>query len=460
MAVKLSVTEQAATGAVEAAVARLDGSESARLWVGCSGGLDSMVLLDAVARRADAEQLVVLHINHQLSPNADYWQATVAAQAAALGCRFEAVTVDCQPAGEGLEAAARAARYAVFEQRLGDGEQLLLGHHADDQLETLLYRLLRGAGLRGLAAMEPERPLGAGSLVRPLLGLPRHQLEAYAAARQLTWVEDESNTSAEFDRNFLRHAVVAPLRQRWPSWHQPLARTTDHLREGDQLLGDLAALDLAGCEPRDELSGQSLVLARWQTLPARRQRNLLRYWPWLTGVGEPLHGTALVELEGSVIGAREDAEPLLVGRGLRWRRFAGRLYLLAGEEPSAPADYTLQWSLAELPAELALPDGTRLRACAVAAGEGGAGLLTNSLSELTVSLRRGGERSRPAGRQHSAPLKKIYQQQAVAPWLRERLPLLWAGDRLAGVGDYWVESEWAAAPGESGIKIHWQSAAE
>ncbi len=456
----MSSDPQRALSAVAAALAAVASPAAGRLWIGCSGGLDSMVLLDAAARQWPAEQLWVLHINHQLSPHADHWQASVAARAAALGCRFEAVTVACQPSGEGLEAAARAARYAVFEQRLAAGESLLLGHHADDQLETLLYRLLRGAGLRGLAAMADQRPLAAGQLLRPLLGLPRQQLEHYAAARELSWVEDESNASSAFDRNFLRHAVVAPLRQRWPSWHRRLARTTDYLREGDQLLSDLAELDLASCEPRSEVAGQSLALARWQALPARRQANLLRYWPLLAAAGEPLDGGELAELQGSVVGARADAQPLLVGRGRHWRRFAGRLYLLAGAPPPALPDYTLTWSLAELPAELALPDGSRLIAERATAGAAELALLKSGVAALTVRPRRGGERSRPAGRDRSAPLKKICQQQAVAPWLRGRLPLLWSGDELAAVADCWVESGWAAEPGEPGIKIVWQAAAE
>ena len=454
-----SEQQQSALTAVAAALAAVASRDAGRLWIGCSGGLDSMVLLDAAARQWPAEQLRVLHINHQLSPQADHWQASVAARAAALGCPFEAVKVVCQPSGEGLEAAARAARYAVFEQRLAAGESLLLGHHADDQLETVLYRLLRGAGLRGLAAMAGQRPLAAGQLLRPLLGLPRQQLEHYAAARTLSWVDDESNASSDFDRNFLRHAVVAPLRQRWPSWHRRLARTTDYLREGDRLLSDLAELDLASCEPHSEVAGQSLALVRWQSLPARRQANLLRYWPVLAAAGEPLDGAELAELHSSVIGARADAQPLLLGSGRHWRRFDGRLYLLAGKPPPL-IDYTLTWSLAELPAELALPDGSRLIAERATAGEADAGLLKPPLGALTVRPRRGGERSRPVGRKRSAPLKNIYQQQAVAPWLRERVPLLWAGSQLAAAAGLWVEASCAAQPGQQGIAIRWLSAAE
>ena len=440
--------------AVAAALAVDELNGSARLWVGCSGGLDSMVLLDALAASVPAKRIAVVHINHQLSSNADRWQQVIATRAEQLGCHFEAHTVACQATGKGVEAAARQARYAVFESLLGEGDLLLLGHHADDQLETLLYRLLRGAGLRGLAAMPARRSLGRGALWRPLLNLPRQTLEHYAARRQLSWVDDESNASEQFDRNYLRQQVTPPLRQRWQQWHLPLARTTAHLREGDLLLTELATIDLQSCGVRGENGGYSLSIALLEQLAPHRQRNMLRYWPE-RAVGVGLASTAeLDELYTAILGARDDAQPQLCGQGYCWRRFAGRLYMLAATGGNEPlAEYSLSWPLHTLPARLSLPDGSVLVATAAETAVGVEPLLRGDLKQLSVRPREPGVRSRPVGRQSSASIKNIFQEQAVAPWLRTSTPLLWSGEQLVAVGGLWIEADSAAPAGQAGIKI-------
>lgn len=425
-----------------------------RVWVACSGGLDSVVLLDVVAATLPAERLAVVHINHQLSPHADHWQALVAQRAEQLGCHFEAHAVDCATQGVGLEAAARQARYAVFEALLGADELLLLGHHADDQLETLLYRLLRGAGLRGLAAIPQQRSIGSGKLLRPLLQVPRQRLEQYANQHQLQWVEDESNDRELYDRNYLRRQVTPALRKRWQQWHQPLARTTEYLREGDQLLAELAQMDLQACAERSEQGGRSLSIELLQSLAPRRQRNLLRYWPEIALQGSLVSAKELQQLEATVLTAREDAQPQLCGDGYHWRRFAGRLYLLLESlEHQKPAAYSLQWSLHNLPASLSLPDGSSLVATVAEYTAGGEPLLRTDLNSLSVRLREPGVRSRPVGRQSSAPLKNIFQEQGIPPWSRAETPLLWAGDKLAAVGGLWVEADCAAPAGQAGVKI-------
>ncbi len=185
-----------------------------------SGGLDSSVLLHAASVVAHQRGigLRALHINHQLSEHAQRWQMHCEQQCAQLGVECLSVVVDVVNVGEGLEAAARAARYAVFSEQLRDQEQLLLAHHLDDQAETLLLRLMRGAGPAGLGAMQATRALAAGTLNRPLLALARASLETYAAQHTLSWVEDESNASLNFDRNFLRHQIMPQLQQRWPGF--------------------------------------------------------------------------------------------------------------------------------------------------------------------------------------------------------------------------------------------------
>ena len=183
---------------------------TATWWVALSGGLDSTVLLQSLCALQLPVVIKAVHVNHQLSPFANDWQAQCAALCTRLAVAFEAHSVTVINSGKGIEDAAREARYAVFLRCLGAGDLLLTGHHADDQSETLLLRLMRGTGPRGLAAMAQMRALGEASLWRPLLHFSRAQLETYAKAEQLSWVEDESNTSEVYDRNFLRSQVMPP----------------------------------------------------------------------------------------------------------------------------------------------------------------------------------------------------------------------------------------------------------
>ncbi|HNG61034.1 MAG TPA: tRNA lysidine(34) synthetase TilS, partial [Cellvibrionaceae bacterium] len=244
--------------------------------VALSGGLDSMVL--AHLAKTYLPQVRLLHINHGLSPFADQWQQQVEHWAAEqnLPCHSQRVLVARQ--GESLEAAARKARYAVFEATLSPGEALLCGHHLNDQAETFFLRLLRGSGLAGLTGMAPARPIGAGVLLRPLLGLERGALLAYAQAQGLTWVEDESNSDERFERNWLRHSLLPQLTSRWPKAAAQVANTCLRLQEEQQLLQEYLASDLASCSPRPERLGHSLDLTCLQQGSSARRNSLLRLW--------------------------------------------------------------------------------------------------------------------------------------------------------------------------------------
>ena len=207
-----------------------------------SGGLDSTVLLDLLAKLAHTETLPPLsavHVHHGLQAAADTWPSHCQAVCESLGVPLRVMRVQVQP-GASLERAARDARYQAFAEVTEAGQVMLTGQHRDDQAETLLFRLLRGAGVRGLAAMPVHRPLAGGHLVRPLLDVSRAELEAYAHEHQLIWVEDPSNADTRFSRNYLRHRVFAVLTERWPQAVISLARTAEHLSEAQALLDELA----------------------------------------------------------------------------------------------------------------------------------------------------------------------------------------------------------------------------
>lgn len=407
----------------------LPGAGIGGLVVGLSGGLDSSVLLAALARVAPALALPVraVHVHHGLSPHADAWACQVAATCARAGvplaiCRVQ-VTREAS-----LENAARAARHAAFAAELRDGEALLLAQHQDDQAETLLFRLLRGSGVTGLGAMRPvsrlDGPAGAGIRCwRPWLALARADLLAYARGQGLAWIEDESNADTGLDRNFLRHEILPRLGRRWPSVSRTLAATATRLQEADDLLQALAS-ELAA--PALDAEGR-LWLPPLLRQSAARQRLVLRYWLQLRGFRLP--GAAVLErILADVLPAPADAMPFVAWPGAEVRRYREHLYVMA-PLPPLPAGWSSDWD-GVVP--LALPDGQWLWR----EGEGAPAV------PWRVRYRAGGERLRPAPGLTSRELRTWLQDQGVPPWQRERLPLVFAGDELIAVG----EMAWPGPP--------------
>jgi tRNA(Ile)-lysidine synthase len=436
---------------VEAAL-MAGGLLAARLTVGLSGGVDSVVLLDAlVALRAKhGFALRAVHVDHGLSPNAADWSGRCATLCAALDVPVSVVAVSVPRAsGEGLEAAARAARYAVFRAQSADA--VLLAHHADDQAETVLLQLLRGGGVAGLAAMPLERMLDARTglrLVRPLLRCSRAQIEAHARARGLTWVEDESNRDLALERNFLRHAVLPLLAKRYAGWREALGRVAENLGEAQRLLDALAAQDA----DVPALAGR-LELRRLRALDPARQRNVLRWFLRENGLTAP--GRARLENTlRQMLDAHADAQPS-VALGRAWlRRHRGWLRLEpAGMQP-APG-WTVRWTGER---ELALLDGSLLRFID-ARGEG---LSRARMADgaVTVRGRTGGERLRLAPDRPTRTLKNLLQEAAVPAWRRTSLPLVFIGDALAWAAGIGHECRYRAQPGEPGVLIAWSGTSQ
>ncbi|WP_461480491.1 tRNA lysidine(34) synthetase TilS [Porticoccus sp.] len=419
-----------------------------RCYVGYSGGLDSHVLLHALVRLLGSGGVTPIHINHQLSPHAEQWQQHCLARCRDLGVDLSLEKVSVNVAGRGLEDAARAARYQVFEQYLQPSSLLLLGHHADDQAETVLYRLLRGSGPRGLAGIPVSRALGAGELLRPLLNFTRRELQAYAEQHELVWVEDESNDETAFDRNFIRHRLLPPLAERWPDYASRIAHSASRCRDNEQLVAMLAAQDLMGVCERPERLGWSVDLEALQGLDELRQANLLHYWPGHHHLPRPGH-RAVDAILNELLPAREDAEPLVSWSGAQLRRFRRRLYLLprSGETPMPPSE-TIAWDPS---GPLVLPDGSRLEVSVVP----GRGVFFPADAKVEIRYRRGGERCKPLGRSGSNTLKKLFLEYGLEPWLRDRVPLIYVDGALAVVADLWICEGFAAAPAQSGTVIEW-----
>ncbi|PYC28556.1 tRNA lysidine(34) synthetase TilS [Aquipseudomonas alcaligenes] len=403
--------------------------ESLRPWlaapawhVALSGGLDSSVLLYLLARLRERETLPPLsaiHVHHGLQDVADGWPAHCQALCEQLGVplHIERVQVD---GAASLERAAREARYAAFARRLGEGELLLTGQHRDDQAETLLLRLLRGAGVRGLGGMPPSRRLGAGWLVRPLLKVARAELECYARHQGLSWVEDPSNADTRLARNFLRREVLPALARHWPQAAANLARSAEHLRAAEQLLGELAELDLLvarGEGPFAWLGLPSLALAPLLPLSEQRQRNALRHWlAPLTLLPDTEHWAGWHALRDAGV----DAVPLWRLAGGELRRADGRLWWLSGEWLRQPP-LLAAWGEPTQP--LQLPGN-------------GVVQLTGTLpaGPLRLAYRAGGEVMALPGRGHR-DLKRLLNERAVPAFVRGRLPLLYRDDELLAVAN-------------------------
>jgi tRNA(Ile)-lysidine synthase len=416
---------------------------NARLCLGYSGGLDSTVLLHILAglRRDLGFRLEAMHVHHGLSPNADHWAEACSGICAKLDIPLTLHKVAVTLRGDGLEAAARAARYHVFETSGADA--VVLAHHLDDQVETFFLRLLRGAGVDGLAAMAPERVLGPSGprLLRPLLDVPRAELRAYADLHALVHCEDESNQDVARTRNFLRQAWLPNVAERVPAYRQRVALACTHLRETSTLLADLAALDASNIVNADGVDIERLL----QLGPARA-RNLLRHWLAGEEVGK-LSSARLNDLLRQLMG-RADAQPSQRLGGLLLRRQAGKLIL--GPAPVYDTENEWVW---RGEAWLSLGGHGALH-FAEAIGEG---LATARLvgCALRVRLRAGGERLQPDCRRPRRQVKKLLREHGVPAWERPGLPVLWVDDGVAWVARLGVDCRFQAQAGEPGRVISW-----
>lgn len=416
-----------------------------RYWAAYSGGLDSTVLLHALAalRPRLSAAVRAVHVDHGLHPAASSWASHCRAAGASLGIEVLVRAVEVAAGGgEGPEAAARRARYDAFAGLMEPGDCLLTAHHRDDQAETVLLQLLRGSGPHGLAAMAAVDRFAAGLHARPFLDLDRDALRAYAEAAGLQWIRDPSNSDTRLRRNYLRHEIVPGLKRYWPALARTLSRSAAHAAAAAAILDETAAADLrAALGPQPYMLSADAVAA----LSRHRGDNLLRHW--LHGLGLPLPSTAqLARARTDVLAARADAAPLLAWPGAEVRRYRGWLYAmapLARPDPGA----ALQWAVAGGP--LTLPGGGRL----YAHPRRGAGL--RAAGTLTVRFRRGGEHCRPAGSGHGRPVKKLLQEAAVPPWLRGHVPLIYIEDELAAVAGVCIAQGRQAAPDEEGWEIEW-----
>ena len=409
-------------------------SKNSTFWIAYSGGIDSHVLLHLAAELQKTQpefKLKAIHINHHISPNADAWALHCTAVCKALNIPLHIRDVHLTQRKElGLEAAARMERYRVFSELLAENGVLLTGHNANDQAETLLLQLLRGAGPKGLAAMPAFKALGKAKLWRPLLDVPRCEIEAYAKENSLVWIEDESNFSEDYARNFLRLQIMPGLQEQWPGCLNTLARSAVHCAEASYLLEELAQEDLIKVQAAQP---NQIYLSELKKLSVNRQANVLRYWFAQLGFAIP-ETKQLDELRHQLFDAKHDAQPLVCWSGVECRRFADCLYVMAPLKALSKKCYLWPEERELLLSEIGVLDVRRI--------EQRLRKLENFEKRITIRFRVGGERCTLPGRKGTRELKKLFQEWKIPPWERDHLPLIYASNLLIElVGDNLCSSE-------------------
>lgn len=420
-------------------------TSSRKFLIGYSGGLDSHVLLHclaAIRTQYPDISLTAIHINHGLSPNAESWveHCLQVCQSLAVTLIIKNINID-ETAGEGLEAAARTARYQAYAEHLSAGTCLVTAHSKNDQAETVLLQLFRGAGVKGLSAMPACKKIAASFLLRPLLNFTRAELENYARQHQLVWIEDESNVNLQFGRNFVRSEILPLIQQRWPDAVNSLTRSARHSADADILITTLAQDDLQQiwAAPQEK----TLSIKRLLLLPGTRQANVIR--AWLQQLDFPLPSAVkLRQILREVLSCAEDANPVVAWRGTQIRRYQDNLYAL----PVLSA-HDSSWSgVWDLQTPFQLPHALGKLTAKIIVGDG---LALPPTQQVTIRFRQGGERCRPAGRSGSHPLKKLLQEWQVPPWQRDRVPLIYVDNALAAVVGHCVCENFIAKKWQQGL---------
>lgn len=413
----------------------------ARLCVAYSGGRDSTVLLHSLARLTKASpdntpSVRAVHVNHQLQLEAEDWARQCVLQAAQWSVPIQVLTVEVTADGNGLEDAARQARYSAITGQLVPNEWMVTAHHQRDQAETLLLQLFRGSGLKGLAAMPAVRERLGATHWRPLLPLTDADMSRYAEAHGLRWTEDPSNQAPRFRRNWLRQSILPQLREHYPQLDRHLGQTAAHMGQAQRQLNALADQWLT---PLLREQGSGLCLKALLAFTGEQQDLILRRW--LHEVF--LSADQLSRLKNELIHAGSDRQPELRIASLSLRRFGGVL-----------------WQMPPLPPVEPVPQTGRQLACGDTRLPAGAGILSIQgdralLADLSWGFPGGGEQIQPHDQAHHRKLKQLHQTAGVPPWIRERTPLLWRSNQLLSVGGYWNSAAFLELT-QKGLLFQWR----
>lgn len=417
--------------------------------LGLSGGIDSVVLLDLLAKSTfKKSRLKVVHIHHGLSNDADQWQTFCAALCDSYNIDFYTEQVEITDLKLGIEGAAREARYSALAKYLNSDSILLTAQHENDQAETLLLALKRGSGVLGLAAMQPISNLAVGRQARPLLSVSQHAIDQYASANNLTWVEDDSNNDIRFDRNFLRHHIIDSLNERWPHFSKSAARSAQLCQEQMTLSDEIAHIDFSECGVEND----QISITHLSTLSDVRVNNVLRYWLRKNNVAIPSY-KQFSQLVKQLLGAKQDANITVVLGKHQIKRYQSHAYITpTHDDVLSSLIVDNQFSSIVLPAgfgEISFNnESSQIRVKAPT---------TNQRVTIEFGL-NGSIKGWPTEREKRRTLKKLWQEYQVVPWQRSQIPCLCYDGILVAVLGYWIETEYAVSDLESCevLSINWR----
>lgn len=430
-------------------ILKLDiGNERQRFYVAYSGGVDSHVLLHCCASLTQLkDRLTAVYVDHGLQAEAETWARHCEKTAKGLGVAFLMLRVNAKAApGESPEEAARNARYAALKSLINVDDALLLAQHREDQLETVLLQLFRGSGLRGLSGMPERMAFGAGVILRPLLNTPKQAISDYAHAHQLSWVEDPSNQSNDYDRNFLRNAIVPLLKQRWPVLDKTVSRSARHCADAQVLVEEVAD------ELFDEVfnpADKTLCISRLTKHHSQQQQLIIRHWFQCLGLKMPTQAK-VGRILNEVVAAAGHRDPVLSGQGYSIRRYRDKLYCLTNLSGTEPQDRV--WPAGQ--ASIKISHDRTLSSVLSSKG-----ILREQwlAAKVEIRFRRGGEKICLPGRQGHHSLKNLFQEAGIPPWERDVMPLIYLNDTLAAVGDQWVSAKFYSEKTQDCISLLLQS---
>jgi tRNA(Ile)-lysidine synthase len=447
--------------ALHAALDAFVPADASGLVVALSGGPDSAALLRAtvtLGKNFRALPLRAVHIDHGLQPAAADFRAACERLCAQLRIPLRIVAIEVPHApGASLEAAARETRYAALSLEMQPRECLLTAHHRQDQAETLLLQALRGAGVKGMSAMPACRPFGPGWHVRPLLDVAHGDLKRFGELERSASSDpsgdpsidssiDPMNQDLRFDRVYLRTAIWPLIEKRWPGAAISLTRAARHMAEAQRLLEMAAGADVARLRDGDALSIPGL-----RALSPLQRVNVVRLWVSQKGLEAP--STArLIEALRQVFDAEADHQPAIVWGGHALRRYRQRLFVTRADPPRVPDART--WSPV---AGSSLELGPALGNLTWIVQQGG--IAAERLPASVIVRRRdGGETLKPASLARTQTVQHLCQALGVLPWMRDALPLVFAGDELIAIADLWLDARWCAAAEAPGLGIAWNNA--
>jgi len=424
------MTERLSSQLIDSALSH--GNSPKHIYIGYSGGVDSHVLLHLCAADPKLKPLMTaVYVHHGLQLAADDWATHCQKTASLLGIPCQVLRVNAKPTlGESPEEAARNARYSAFKTLMTSDDVLLVAQHREDQLETVLLQLLRGGGLRGLSAMPENTALGLGRLLRPLLNIAKSTIDTYAQTHDLSWVEDPTNQSDDYDRNYLRNAILPLLKQRWPACDKTVARSARHCADAQVVISAVSEQLFLQVFNNDD---QTLAISQLSAYPVHEQALIIRHWFQHLKLKMPSQAF-VARVQSELLNARLDSDPIVSRQHYGVRRYRDKLYCL-------PTLVTAQFESVSWPKDALSLILSNQKILICEPSTAGINRLKWQDAIVTVCARQGGEKISLSGRSGHHTLKKLFQEANIPTWQRETLPLIYLDGQLAAVADLWISAD-------------------